>query len=114
MNIIVFGAIGGTGWTVNVEAPVACHIVTAFAHDANKIALAENLIVVKGDVMNAVDIAPVFVGQDAVVVLWQFTKPLRHAAWGPSNGPKRTFMTSAAKGCNEPTLTECCGVNYGD
>ena len=51
MNIIVFGAIGGTGWTVNVEALVAGHIVTAFAHDANKIALADNLIVVKGDVM---------------------------------------------------------------
>ncbi len=68
MNIIEFGAIGGTGWTVIVEALVAGHIVTAFAHDANKIALAENLIVVKGDVMNAVDIAPVLVGQDAVVV----------------------------------------------
>ena len=42
--------------------------MSAFAHDANKIALAEKLIVVKGDVMNAVDIAPVLVGQDAVVV----------------------------------------------
>ncbi len=68
MKIIVFGATGGTGRAVIDEALAAGHIVTSFARDASKTALAKGLTVVEGDVMNASDVAPVLVGQDAVIV----------------------------------------------
>jgi putative NADH-flavin reductase len=68
MRIAVFGATGGTGRAVIKEALGLEYTVTAFARDASKIAAAEGVTVLEDDVMKEVDVAPVLVGQDAVIV----------------------------------------------
>ncbi len=68
MRIALFGATGGTGQAFIKEALGSNHVVTAFARDASKMPTAQGLTVVQGDVMNASDVEPVLVRQDAVVV----------------------------------------------
>lgn len=68
MRIVVFGATGGTGRAVTKAALAAGHSVTAFARRADQISPAQGLTIVEGDVMLAAQVAPVLVGQDAVVI----------------------------------------------
>ncbi len=68
MRIAVFGATGGTGRGVTKAALAAGHSVTAFARRADHIAPTAGLTIVEGDVMHAGQVAPVMVGQDAVVI----------------------------------------------
>jgi putative NADH-flavin reductase len=68
MRVAVFGATGGAGRAVIAQALGAGHSVTAFARAANRIAPAEGLTVIEGDVMVAADGGPALVGQDAIVI----------------------------------------------
>jgi uncharacterized protein YbjT (DUF2867 family) len=68
MNIIVFGATGGTGRAVVAKLLADGHRVTAFARDPSKIAAAPGLTVAKGDAMSPEDVARALPGHDAVVV----------------------------------------------
>lgn len=68
MRVVVFGATGGTGRAVVERARSAGHAVTAFARRADRIAPADGLSVIPGDVMNGAQVAPALAGQDAVVI----------------------------------------------
>jgi uncharacterized protein YbjT (DUF2867 family) len=68
MNIIVFGATGGTGRAVVSKLLAEGHQVSAFARDPSKIASTPGLTAVKGDAMSAEDVARALPGHDAVVI----------------------------------------------
>lgn len=68
MNIIVFGATGGTGRAVVQKLLADGHTVTAFARVPSKLSPAPGLAIVKGDAMNAADIERAIPGHDAVVI----------------------------------------------
>jgi uncharacterized protein YbjT (DUF2867 family) len=68
MNIIVFGATGGTGRAVVAKLLADGHRVTAFARDPSKIAAAPGLTVAQGDAISAEDVASALPGHDAVVI----------------------------------------------
>ncbi len=68
MNIIVFGATGGTGRAVVEKLLAQGHRVTAFVRDPSKLAARPGLAVVQGDAMSADDVARALPGHDAVVI----------------------------------------------
>lgn len=68
MKVVVFGATGGTGRAVIVEALGAGHNVTAFARESKQLSEAEGLTIIQGDAMVAADVARAVDGQDAVVI----------------------------------------------
>jgi uncharacterized protein YbjT (DUF2867 family) len=68
MNIIVFGATGGTGRAVVEKLLAHGHSVTAFVRDPAKFAPAPSLTVAKGDAMSADDVARALPGHEAVVL----------------------------------------------
>ncbi|NEX20912.1 SDR family oxidoreductase [Thiorhodococcus mannitoliphagus] len=70
MKVVVFGATGKTGRTVALNLLAAGHEVTAFARDPAKFSshTYEGLTILKGDALNADDVASAVAGQDAVVV----------------------------------------------
>ncbi len=97
MRVAVFGATGGTGQAFIKEALGSGHIVTAFARDASKMPMAQGLKFVQGDVMNASDVVPVLVRQDAVVV-----------SLGNSQNPFAMLL-----GARRTTPRDVCGVGTG-
>ena len=69
MNIIVFGATGGTGHEVVKQALQQGHIVTAFVRNPAQVDLkAPNLRLVAGDVSDAAAVKSALAQQDAAVV----------------------------------------------
>ncbi len=68
MKIIVFGATGGTGRAAIGALATAGHRVTAFARDPSKLARAPAIEAVRGDAMQAADVAAAMPGHDAVIV----------------------------------------------
>ena len=68
MNVIVFGANGGIGRNVVEQALAAGHRVTAVARRPETVKLQHPQLVVKrGDVLDAPGLLPLLVGQQAVV-----------------------------------------------
>lgn len=68
MNVVVFGATGGTGRAIVQAALEQGHRVTAFVRDAAKLGLAhERLSIATGDVMDAAAVGAAVRGHDAVV-----------------------------------------------
>ena len=68
MQIIIFGASGGTGLEVVKQALEAGHVVTAFVRTPTKISIQHpNLTLFEGDVMNAEAVEKAITGQDAVI-----------------------------------------------
>lgn len=67
MNVVVFGATGGTGKNVVEVALKAGHEVTAVARRPEAIAPRERLTVRKGDVLDAASAAAAIEGSDAVI-----------------------------------------------
>ena len=87
MNIIIFGASGGTGREVVKQALEAGHMVTAFVRTPSKINMQHpNLRVVQGDVMDAPAIDQAVTGQDAVI-----------STLGPTRPPVPRMMETAAR-----------------
>jgi uncharacterized protein YbjT (DUF2867 family) len=68
MNIVVFGATGGTGRAVTQALLAQGHTVTAFARRPAALSEAPGLRIVAGDAMNAEQMAAAVAGHDAVVV----------------------------------------------
>ncbi len=69
MNLIVFGASGGTGRHLVEQALGAGHQVTAFIRNPAKFGIAhDNLAAVAGDVMDTVAVERAVAGHDSVLV----------------------------------------------
>jgi uncharacterized protein YbjT (DUF2867 family) len=70
LKVVVFGANGRTGRAVLLTLLAAGHQVTAFARDPAKLPewQGHDFVTIKGDAMNAADVAPAVAGQDAVIV----------------------------------------------
>jgi putative NADH-flavin reductase len=68
LNVLVFGATGGTGRRLVEQALKRGHRVTAFARDPAKIQVKhDNLRVAKGDILQPDTVAASVAGQDAVL-----------------------------------------------
>jgi putative NADH-flavin reductase len=68
MKIVVFGAAGRTGRSIVEEGLEAGHEITAFVHKTKYLAEGTpGLVIVTGDVLNAVDVENAVANQDAVV-----------------------------------------------
>jgi len=68
MNLLIFGATGGTGRAIVAQALEQGHRVTAFARNPDAIKIEhENLIVVQGDILDYASVERAVKGQDAVL-----------------------------------------------
>ena len=68
MKILLFGATGGTGNQVLLQALEQGHIVTAIVRNPSKLKIqSDNLKVEQGDVLNISSIEDAFANQDAVI-----------------------------------------------
>jgi putative NADH-flavin reductase len=68
MNLLVFGATGGTGRAIVAQALEQGHGVTAFVRNSDAIKTKhENLIVVPGDILDYASVERAVKGQDAVI-----------------------------------------------
>ena len=68
MNVLIFGATGGTGRALIEQALEQGHVVTSFARDPAKVRTTHaNLRVVKGDVLNYESVEAALCGQDAAL-----------------------------------------------
>lgn len=68
MNLLIFGATGGTGRQLVEQALAQGHAVTAFARNPAKLGLAHpNLRVAQGDVLNLGAVEQAVLGQEAVL-----------------------------------------------
>ena len=68
MNLLIFGATGGTGRQLVAQALAQGHTVTAFARTPAKLAIQHaNLRVVPGDVLDADSVQRAMTGQEAVL-----------------------------------------------
>lgn len=87
MKIVVFGASGGTGVEIVRQALEAGHEVTAFVRNPAKVDIRHaNLVIVQGDVMDALAVEKAVTGQEAVI-----------SALGPTRPPVPGMMETAAK-----------------
>ena len=87
MKIVVFGASRGAGLQVVKQALEAGHIVTAFVRSPEKFEVRHaNLIVFKGDAMDASAVENAIIGQDSVI-----------SALGPTRPPILHMMETSAK-----------------
>ena len=69
MNILVFGAAGGSGRAITARALAAGHDVTGFVRDAAQLDAAPGLTIVTGDATNPEDMArAVAPGHDAIIL----------------------------------------------
>lgn len=68
MNVIVFGASGGTGRATITALLAAGHAVSAFVRDASSLAEMRAVRTFQGDATRAADVAAAIPGHDAVVV----------------------------------------------
>lgn len=68
MNIVVFGATGGTGRAVTQTLLAQGHTVTAFARRPAALSEAPGQRIAAGDAMNAEQVAAAVAGHDAVVI----------------------------------------------
>jgi putative NADH-flavin reductase len=76
MNIVVFGASGGTGNHVVRQALETGHQVTAFVRNPEKLGIEHpNLVVCQGDVMHGGKVEQAISGQDAVISTLGSTRP---------------------------------------
>jgi len=78
MNVLVFGASGGTGRELVKQALTQGHSVTAFVRDPTKFEIKHaNLKVVQGDVANYESVARALQNQDATICALGSSTPLR-------------------------------------
>jgi len=87
MKIVVFGASRGVGLEVVKQALEAGHTVTAFVRSPEKFTMKDaQLIVFKGDAMDADAVEKAIAGQEAVI-----------SALGPARPPIPHMMEISAK-----------------
>jgi len=85
VNIVVFGATGGTGRHLVAQALAEGHRVTAFTRNAAAIALQPGLAIVAGDTRDASGVEQAVAGRDAVL-----------CALGGRPWRRRAFVCSSA------------------
>lgn len=69
MHIALFGATGGTGYQITLQALAEGHLVTALVRGRSNLGVEHpHLKVVAGDVLNAEDVTRTVAGADAVIV----------------------------------------------
>lgn len=68
MKVIVFGSTGGTGLATLRALVAAGHDVTGFARDPTTLPSSPSIRAIRGDVMNASDVADAVPGHDRVIV----------------------------------------------
>lgn len=68
MNVLVFGATGGSGRQIVSRLLSDGHHVTAFVRDPGRLEGASRLTIVKGDARNATDVARALPHHEAIVV----------------------------------------------
>jgi putative NADH-flavin reductase len=87
MKIVVFGASRGVGINVVEQALQAGHVITAFVRSPETFKIQHaNLIVLKGDAMDAAAVEQAIAGQEAVI-----------SALGPTRPPVPHMMETSAK-----------------
>jgi len=68
LNLLIFGATGGTGRALIEQALARGHVVTAFVRNPAKVSAShQNLRTVKGDILDYASVEQAMRGQDAVV-----------------------------------------------
>ena len=67
MNVVVFGANGGTGKALVDGALAKRYAVTAFVRDPSSLQAREGLRIVQGDALDAAAVSAAIAGQDAVL-----------------------------------------------
>ena len=78
MNVLIFGASGGTGRLLVCQALARGHTVTAFVRTPTKLAITHPLLtVIAGDVADRAAVARAVQGQDAVLSALGAATPLR-------------------------------------
>jgi putative NADH-flavin reductase len=81
MNLVVFGASGGTGHEVVREALARGHSVTAFVRQPAKLRVRDAALrIVEGDVGEAAAVSEAIAGQDAVISTLGVSRPLKSDA----------------------------------
>lgn len=84
MKLIIFGATGGTGQQLVLQALEQGHLVTAFVRSPEKLSIKNSsLLVVKGDVLDKTAVEQAVQGHDAVLVALGVTPPSRKVVVGP-------------------------------
>jgi putative NADH-flavin reductase len=67
MNIVIFGASGGTGQELVRQSLAAGHTVTAFVRNAASVQAQQGLTALAGDVYHADEVSAAILGKDAVL-----------------------------------------------
>ncbi len=106
MKIAIFGATGGTGQALVKQALEKGHRVTVLVRNPEKVEIKHaNLLIVKGDVLDAVSVEKAVAGHDAVLVALGVKPPSKAKVVGPGtkniieamkkHGIKRLIVESA-------------------
>ena len=77
MNLLVFGASGGTGRLVVAQALARGHKVAAFVRRGDSLAAQRDLEILQGDVGDAATVAAAIIGRDVVISALGVSKPLQ-------------------------------------
>jgi putative NADH-flavin reductase len=111
MNLIVFGATGGTGRQIVKQALAEGHRVTAFARTPAKLDIRHpNLKLAKGDVLDLQSVRAAMPGHDAVIVA--LGAPARKAGTMRSQGTAN--IMTAMKDCGINRLICQSSLGFGD
>lgn len=99
MNIVLFGATGGTGKQVLLQALEQGHVVTAIVRNLSKIGIkSEHLKIVQGDVLNIASFESAMADQNAVICC--LGMPANKAGTLRSEGTKNIIESMKKAGVN--------------
>lgn len=111
MKVIVFGATGGTGRAVTVQALELGHEVSAFVRDPARLGpLASRLHVIQGDVLDPAAVRQAVAGHDAVVSA--IGMPASKTGRLRSEGTRNIVRAMQASGVRR--LVSLASLGYGD
>jgi putative NADH-flavin reductase len=115
MNVLVLGATGKIGRLTVDEALRQGHHVTAFGRAIDRIAPAQNLRIVRGDVSDAASISKVLPGHDAVILTFGAIPNFTTLAFGTDVCEVGTrHVIGAMKGQGTKRLIAMTSIGAGD
>ncbi len=109
MHIALFGATGGTGHQVLVQALEAGHSVTALVRDPSKLAGHDRLTVAQGDVLDQAAVNACVEGTDAVACVLG-TRPGTKGEPVEARGTERVLAAMAEQGVRRIVVVSSMGV----
>lgn len=111
MNVLIFGATGGTGQQLVVQALAQGHVVTAFVRNPAKLkATSPGLQVIQGDVLHYATVEKAMADQDAV--LCALGAPAADRTTMRADGTKNIIQAMAA--CGVKRLVCQTSLGFGD